>query len=55
MNQFHDSMDRVAQDFLKEIFGKDYEYNVTDGDMDEGWLHAEIVGSSDYEAYSCPG
>jgi len=52
MNQFHDSMDRAAQDFLKEIFGKDYEYNVTDGDMDEGWLHAEIVGSGDYEVYS---
>ena len=52
MNQFHDSMDRAAQDFLKEIFGKDYEYNVTDGDMDEGWLHAEIVGSDDYEVYA---
>ncbi len=52
MNQFHDSMDRAAQDFLKEIFGKDYEYNVTDGDMDEGWLHAEIVGSGDYEVYA---
>ena len=45
-------MDQAAQDFLKEIFGKDYEYNVTDGDMDEGWLYAEIVDSGDYEAYS---
>ena len=50
MNQFHDSMDRAAQDFLKEIFGKDYEYNITDGDMDEGWLVADVVGSGDYEA-----
>ena len=52
MNQFHDNMDRAAQDFLKEIFGKDYEYNITDGDMDEGWLNADVVGSGDYEAYN---
>ena len=52
MNLFHDNMDRAAQNFLKEIFGKDYEYDVTDGDMDEGWLDAGIAGSGDYEAYN---
>ena len=35
MNLFHDNMDRAAQNFLKEIFGKDYEYDVTDGDNNE--------------------
>ena len=29
-------MDRAAQDFLKEIFGKDYEYNITDGQARAG-------------------
>ena len=43
-------MDRAAKEFLKGIFGKDYEYNITDGDMDEGWLNADVAGSGDYEA-----
>ena len=51
MNQFHDSMDRAAKEFLEDRFGI-YEYNITDGDMDEGWLDAEVAGSGDYEAYN---
>ena len=48
MNQFHDNMDREAQELLGDVFGEKCKYKITDGD--EGYLDAQVVGSDDYEA-----